>query len=555
MRTKSVAVVLTVVSILGMSANGRPASPVGAESEAAGNLAAVDEFDGKLALDWEILHEEKSHYSLSKRAGALTLTPQKGRFVGFDADYKNLFLVPCPNAAGKALQATIYLSSFRPLEDGNQAGLIFYDDDDHYLTWVYRMRAKEPVFTALRETKGAFWKIENFSARADLSGVWLRVTKRDYRYEFATSYDGETFVTHGEMSWGDGAPKCVGLFAERGATDESVENDASFDVFGIARAPAAAQVKDGVPPSKYAIPAANLQIPENLQPCAASLRRITAAIDKYKKEKGKMPPWLSDLVPDYLPAEVLLCPVNAQARAPYYPDPKLPCSYTYEFSLAPVPTGWDPSQGTTVQDWKTKQLNLFGDVLPVVRCHCHGTGAVLSLSAGGQVYWSQVSWEYLFKQDYRFGEEVGPGPINLEGTAAPDFNAKDLDDKAVSLSDFRGKVLVLWFWATWSEDSLAGARRLAEVYRKHHEPGLEVLGVNLDRDVKRVRDYATENEIPWRQVCTGLAWETPAVETYGVRSVPFAILIDRTGTIRGVGVEAEGLDAAVAKALGGSAGR
>lgn len=157
------------------------------------------------------------------------------------------------------------------------------------------------------------------------------------------------------------------------------------------------------PAPVFAIPKENLKVPAELLTCAANLERIRTAIDKYKKDKGMRPDWLSDLVPGYLDAESLLCPDDPTHKAEYSPDPKLPCSYSWE--LSSLPNAWDPTQRTSYQDWKIQQARLFGDVVPIVRCHHHGSDMVLNLSMGGRIYWGLLDWERMFKPDYRFGDE------------------------------------------------------------------------------------------------------------------------------------------------------
>jgi len=155
----------------------------------------------------------------------------------------------------------------------------------------------------------------------------------------------------------------------------------------------------------FAIPGENLTIPDDLRACAANLEKIYAAIARYRRDKGRFPNWLSDLVPDYASQEMLLCPNDPDRQSPYSPDPNLPCSYSWEMSSLPIPSGWDPNGGTLYRDWKLRQARLFGDVVPAVRCVHHGDGKVLSLSLGGQVYWGPLNWEYMFKADYRIGDE------------------------------------------------------------------------------------------------------------------------------------------------------
>jgi hypothetical protein len=161
----------------------------------------------------------------------------------------------------------------------------------------------------------------------------------------------------------------------------------------------------------YVIPVLNLHLPEDMEACAANLRDVYAAIKKYEKDKGKLPNWLSDLVPEYLSKDRLLCPQDTQHRSPYYPDPNLPCSYTFEFSPAPVPPGWErwrslssgQTEIATCRDWKKTQVKLFGDVVPLTRCLHHGS-RTLNLSVGGRIYWSDMNWEFVFKPDYRLGD-------------------------------------------------------------------------------------------------------------------------------------------------------
>jgi hypothetical protein len=56
------------------------------------------------------------------------------------------------------------------------------------------------------------------------------------------------------------------------------------------------------------------------------------------------------------------------------------------------------------RDWKAQQVKLFGNVVPVLRCHHHGDTAV-NLSVGGQIYWTPSGWEEVFIPNYSFGDE------------------------------------------------------------------------------------------------------------------------------------------------------
>ncbi|MCU0873268.1 MAG: hypothetical protein MUE50_13085 [Pirellulaceae bacterium] len=174
---------------------------------------------------------------------------------------------------------------------------------------------------------------------------------------------------------------------------------ASDEPAGGSAAPPASAVRKTIPEE-------NLRIPEQVQSCATNLKKVHAAIKKYEQNKGTVPDWLSDLVPDYLENKDLLCPIHGKVIAAYWPDPKLPCSYTYEFSATRLTNNWGAVSGMVCRDWKTKQVKLFGDVVPMIRCFHQPY--VLSLTSGGQVFWGLEVWERVFMPSYQRGDELEP---------------------------------------------------------------------------------------------------------------------------------------------------
>jgi peroxiredoxin len=189
-------------------------------------------------------------------------------------------------------------------------------------------------------------------------------------------------------------------------------------------------------PARPSIPEENLIIPEEMQACAAGLRKIYTAVDKYEQDKGTLPDWLSELVPDYLKKEALLCPCSGRQKTSIWVDPKLPCSFTYEFSPTRLRGNWGPVTGMTCREWKTRQVNFLGDVVPLVRCK-HGS-RVLSLSFGGRVFCSPVVWENLFIPGYRRGDELPPDEQPFDYTL-PTGGVAQLYKFITDLSEFRAK--------------------------------------------------------------------------------------------------------------------
>jgi hypothetical protein len=207
---------------------------------------AFEDFDSELSLDWQIINPDPTHFSLTKTPGALTISTQDGGFTESATDYENLFLLDYPVAAEQDCQMTTCISSFKPVASYNQAGLIFYEDDDNYLKfdYEYHQTAGGRVFNVGVETEGHF-RNPCFPANQEFDRVWLRVIKRGNRYELFTSLNGEVFeaelypcfdpggIFQDAVAWGDGRVQRVGLFAKNASRAGAPEIDASFDFFEV----------------------------------------------------------------------------------------------------------------------------------------------------------------------------------------------------------------------------------------------------------------------------------------------------------------------------------
>jgi hypothetical protein len=131
-----------------------------------------------------------------------------------------------------------------------------------------------------------------------------------------------------------------------------------------------------------------------------NLLTIYKALKAYEKEHGKLPDWLSDLVPKYiLDTNVLVSPFYLRTgKEVLYgnDDPHLKTSYIYEFSAKPVPKDIRSAfpnlpDRMTMKEWKTRQLTEFGRVVPIVRCFLHNP--VLNVTSDGEFFESGAYWE------------------------------------------------------------------------------------------------------------------------------------------------------------------
>jgi peroxiredoxin len=111
---------------------------------------------------------------------------------------------------------------------------------------------------------------------------------------------------------------------------------------------------------------------------------------------------------------------------------------------------------------------------------------------------------------------------------APEFALKDNSGKAVSLKDFRGKVVLLDFWATWCHGCQQEIPWFSEFDRRYASQGLAVVGVSLDSDGwKVVTPFIKTARVPYQIVLGNDA----TAKTYGIENMPDTFLIDRQGRI------------------------
>ena len=151
---------------------------------------------------------------------------------------KNIYVIDNPLAPGSDFTVSTCVVDFKPTTTYHQAGLILYDDDDNYLKFTYEhdFSNKAPTRFVLVNEQNAEPKHEYAEANPEISKLWLRLTKRGNSYDYATSIDGERFVTHGTNDWGRGGPKQIGLIAKNGGPADTPEIDARFEFFEL-RAP------------------------------------------------------------------------------------------------------------------------------------------------------------------------------------------------------------------------------------------------------------------------------------------------------------------------------
>jgi len=117
------------------------------------------------------------------------------------------------------------------------------------------------------------------------------------------------------------------------------------------------------------------------------------------------------------------------------------------------------------------------------------------------------------------------------GAMAPDFVQNDADGRPVKLSDFRGKYVLVDFWASWCGPCRGENPNVLKAFSAYKEKNFTVLGVSLDGKKDAWLAAIKTDGLPWTQVSDLQAWNNAAAKKYGISAIPQNFLVDPTGKI------------------------
>lgn len=125
------------------------------------------------------------------------------------------------------------------------------------------------------------------------------------------------------------------------------------------------------------------------------------------------------------------------------------------------------------------------------------------------------------------------------GTPAPLFEEKSVSGETISLKEYKGKYVLLDFWASWCGHCKAAMPEIKALYNQYHKKhGLEIIGMSLDTNVDDLKAYIKDNEIPWQQIVIG-GFDHQLIKDYSIIAIPSEILIGPDGKVVKKGLKGE----------------
>lgn len=146
---------------------------------------------------------------------------------------------------------------------------------------------------------------------------------------------------------------------------------------------------------------------------------------------------------------------------------------------------------------------------------------------------------------------AGAARADLEvGSEFPDFQATELlSGEAFKLSEFRGSVVIVDFWATWCGPCLIELPNVKRVFEAQRGNGLQIISISLDRSVDRCREFVQKQGMDWYHVADGGFWQAELAVRFGIHSIPAMFVIGKDGKLVASRPRGDELEHAVRQAL------
>ena len=296
---------------------------------------------------------------------------------------------------------------------------------------------------------------------------------------------------------------------------------------------------------------------------AETIKHLSTIIDKCEQYKKRYPDGADIAAVHY-----------EQARAYYYlsrfkqPRREL---LTKGVKLAHEVIALDPrseaagkSRGLLIQYYKMtgKWKEMIEQAEAILRDFPDSDFAPLALSYVGDAYERMGEKDKAFAAYKRLVEEYKDAGDNdyvlraagilrfrdLKGTVM-ELEFTSTAEKAIQMKDYRGKVVVVDFWASWHRPCHTSMPVLVRIEELLRDKGLRVIGISLDADKDQMEAFVKKMNMTWPQYFDGKKWRNKLARHYGIRAIPARIVVDKTGKVREVNPDDATLKQAIRKLL------
>ena len=148
-------------------------------------------------------------------------------------------------------------------------------------------------------------------------------------------------------------------------------------------------------------------------------------------------------------------------------------------------------------------------------------------------------------QSTYFGRKINDilrkAKLTAVGQSAPDFTSADANGKSVSLASFKGKYVLIDFWASWCGPCRRENPAVVKAYHQFHDKGFDILGVSLDDTRADWLEAIKKDDLSWTQASDLKGWKNDAAIEYGIQGIPMNFLLNPEGKIIAKGLRGEDL--------------
>lgn len=190
------------------------------------------------------------------------------------------------------------------------------------------------------------------------------------------------------------------------------------------------------------------------------------------------------------------------------------------------------------------------------------TSLSVAIFASSKVIYDNTSDEntknkYVAGLEKRFGDkkyirdlktllQTSPETANVPkvnvGSMAPNFTLFSIDNKKISLADYKGKYVLVDFWASWCPPCRAENPNIVVAYRKYKAKNFDILGVSLDDNKTKWEKAIMDDHLTWTHVSDLKGWKSAVVDLYNIESIPSNYLLDPTGKVIAINLRGKDLE-------------